>query len=248
MSVTRTSSFFASVRAQPSPAKPPPTITTCVFVVAESISPPASGPDRVTGARLQQFRDDTGPSRLMRRADAAAAVAVEVLVEVQVVAKLAVVLHLGIQRVDLTHAGRVLQKDSRETVRQLLGDLIDGHKMSRAGRTLDLETVPVVVVKLLKRLDDQEVDGKPHRTAPIGVASEEARSRLGRLVVHAKIGAVYREDEWMRVVIARHGAHAVVRQKFVRIEHPLEHRLHSFGGQKRQQPALARAWLVPMCN
>src|SRR5215467_3924475 len=116
MSVTRTPPAFASVRAHPSPAKPPPTITTCVFVVPESIAPPASGLDRVSRARMQQLCDETGPPRLVRCADAAAGVAVEVLVEVDVVAKLAVVLHLGIQRVDLPHAGGVLQKDFRETV------------------------------------------------------------------------------------------------------------------------------------
>src|SRR5215472_10280693 len=118
----------------------------------------------------------------MRRADPPAGVAVEVLVEVDVVAELAVALQLRIQRVDLAFARRVLQKDSCEPVRQLLRDLIDREKPSRAGRTLDLEAVPVIVVKLLKRLDDQEVDRKPHGAAPIGVASEDPRSRLARLV------------------------------------------------------------------
>src|SRR5215831_3217592 len=246
MSVTRTSPAFASARAHPSPAKPPPTITTCAFVVPESISPPASGLDRVSGARLQQLCDEAGPSRLVRRADAAAGVAVEVLVEVDVVAELAVVLHLGIQRVDLAYAGRVLQKDSRETIRQLLRDLIERDTTSRAGRTLDEETVPVIVVELLKRLDEQKVDGKPHRAAPVRVASEESRSRLARLVVDAKIAAIQPEDVWMRLVIPRHRSHTVVRQKLFRIEHPLEHRLHSVDSQERQQPAFASTRLVPM--
>ena len=45
--------------------------------------------------RLQELGDEAGPAGLMRRADAAAGVAVEVLVEQQVVAEVRVGLQLG---------------------------------------------------------------------------------------------------------------------------------------------------------
>src|SRR5215813_5729540 len=104
MSVTRTSSLLASLRAHPSPAKPPPTITTCFFVVLVSTDPPTSAPNRVFGTRLQELGDQTGPSGLVRGPDSTARVAVEVLVEVDVIAELAVLLQLGIERVDLSDA------------------------------------------------------------------------------------------------------------------------------------------------
>src|SRR5262252_361440 len=169
MSVTRTSSLFASVRAQPSPAKPPPTITTCVFVVLVSTDPPASSPNRVSCTLLEQLGDQSRPSGLVRRSDSASRLAVDVLVEVDVVAELAVLLQLRIQRIDLSHARGVFHEDACEPVRQILGHLIDRDEAARARRTLDAKVVPVVVVELLKRLDDQEVDRKPDRTAPVRI-------------------------------------------------------------------------------
>src|SRR6185295_15428299 len=100
MSVTCTSTFLASLRAQPSPAKPPPTITTCLFVVLVSTDPPTSASNRLSGTRLQELGDQPGPSGLVRGADPTARVAVEVLIEVDVVAELAILLQLRIERVD----------------------------------------------------------------------------------------------------------------------------------------------------
>src|SRR5215475_25448 len=125
MSVTRTSSLLASLRAHPSPAKPPPTITTCLFVVLVSNDPPTSAPNRVSRTRMQKLGDQPGPSGLVRNPHYTAGVAVEILVEVQVVTELVILLQPRIERVHLSHAGGILQEDSRETVRQLLRHLID---------------------------------------------------------------------------------------------------------------------------
>src|SRR5262249_12092615 len=152
MSVTRTSSLFASVRAHPSPAKPAPTITTCAVVVLVPTVRPASSPNRVSRTRLEQLGDQPGPSGLVRGSDSASRIAVEVLVEVEVVAELAILLQLRIERIHLSHAGGILQEDPSETVRQLLRHLIDREKTARAGGALDPKVVPVVVVELLQRL------------------------------------------------------------------------------------------------
>src|SRR5262245_1384455 len=144
----KASSLLASLRAHPSPAKPPPTITTCFFVVLVSADPPASVPNRLSGTRLQELGDQPGPSGLVRGSDSTARVAVEVLVEVDVVAELAILLQLGIEHVHLSHAGGILQEDPGETVRQLLRDLIDREKTARAGRAFDAKPIAVVVVKL----------------------------------------------------------------------------------------------------
>src|SRR5262249_13043766 len=131
MSVTRTSSLLASLRAQPSPAKPPPTITTCFFVVLVSTDPPISAPNRVSGTRVQELGDQPGPSGLVRGSDSTARIAVEVFVEIEVVAELAILLQLRIERVHLPHTGGVLQEDSREAVRQLPRHLIDREEATR---------------------------------------------------------------------------------------------------------------------
>ena len=43
---------------------------------------------------------------------------------------------------------------------------------ARAGRTLDLKFIAVVVMKLLQRFDDQEIHREPDGAAPIGIAAE----------------------------------------------------------------------------
>ena len=50
------------------------------------------------------------------------------------------------------------------------------------------EVVAVVVVELLERLDQQVVDREPDRAAPVRVAAEQSRPRLGRLVVDGARG------------------------------------------------------------
>src|SRR5262245_4372798 len=210
MSVTRTSSRLASLRAHPSPAKPPPTITTCFFVVLVSTNPPISATNRVSGTRMQELGDQPGPSGLVRGPDSTADVAVEVLVEVQIVAELTILLQLRIERVHLSHAGGILQEDSRKTVCQLLRHLIDREKTARAGRALDTKAIPVVVVELLQRLNDQEVDRKPDRTAPVRVASKQPRPGLARLVVDDERAAVQPVRVGVIFVVAGYRSHAVV--------------------------------------
>ena len=66
----------------------------------------------------------------------------------------------------------VLHEDPAQPPAELACDVIEGHELARSGRALDLEVVAVVVVKLLQRLDQQIVRGKPDRSAPVRVAAE----------------------------------------------------------------------------
>src|SRR5262249_48056058 len=106
------------------------------------------------GTRLQELGDQPGPSGLVRSSDSTPRIAVEVLVEVQVVAELAIPLQLRIERVHLSHTLGVLQEDSRETVRQFLRHLTEREETARPRRTLDAKAIPVVVVELLQRFND----------------------------------------------------------------------------------------------
>src|SRR5208337_461233 len=66
-------------------------------------------------ARLQQFGDQSGPTGLMRGADAAAGVAVKILVEQHMIAEVLVMLQAWILRVDGALAMRVFEENSGQT-------------------------------------------------------------------------------------------------------------------------------------
>src|SRR3974390_1275342 len=100
-------------------------------------------------------------------------------------------------------------------------------------------------MELLQRLHEQEVDGKPDRTSPVGIPTEESSARLTRLVpddvVHAMCPIVV---GMFRVVLADR-SDTVVAQKLIRIEHALEQALHTMPTYQRQQAAFLHPWLVP---
>src|SRR5580765_247620 len=72
---------------------------------------------------LNQRRDRARPSRLVTGAKTRAVVAVEILVEENVVAPVRVLLEHLRAAVDRTSSGRILEEDACEAVGNLLGDL-----------------------------------------------------------------------------------------------------------------------------
>src|SRR5690349_3167916 len=108
----------------------------------------------------------------MGSADAASAVPVEVFEEQQVVAEMRVVLQARILREHRAMPVLVLEEDARQPCAELFGHIVDRDEVARADRALDLEVIAVIVMELLQRLDDEEVDGKPDRPAPVRVAAE----------------------------------------------------------------------------
>ena len=56
------------------------------------------------------------------------------------------------------------------------------HHLTGTRRALDAEVLAEVVMELLQRLDDEEVDREPDRPAPVRVAAEQAAGRLAWLV------------------------------------------------------------------
>src|SRR5262249_7074274 len=68
------------------------------------------------------------------------------------------------------------------------------HHISGAGRALDFEIVAQVMVKLLKRFDDQVVDREPDGASPVGIAAEQASARFGWLVPDAVVCAVQAQN------------------------------------------------------
>src|SRR5690349_21486725 len=97
----------------------------------------------------------------MGRAQSSAGVAVKILEELNIVAKVRVVLKFVALSEHGSTAQRIAQEDSRQAVRQIAGHLIDRAMHARAARAFDEEFVPVVVMELLQRFNDQKVHGKP---------------------------------------------------------------------------------------
>src|ERR1044071_2116468 len=102
-------------------------------------------------SRFQQLRDQSGPARLVRRADAATAVAAEVFEEQHVVAEVGILLHLRILTEHRTDAALVLEEQAFQSRRELVGDLIEREQLARTCRALNAKIVAVVVMKLLQR-------------------------------------------------------------------------------------------------
>src|SRR5678815_54646 len=146
----------------------------------------------------------------MGRADAASYVPVEILEEQQVVAEMRVVLQSRILREHRAAAVFVLEKDSRQARAELLGHVVDRDEPARADRALDLEVIAVVVMELLQRFDDEEVDREPDRTAPVRVAAEQSRVGLGGQIANTQIHSVDAEEIWLPLVHLRDRSHPVL--------------------------------------
>src|SRR2546427_3350262 len=143
---------------------------------------------RMTGlatALLEQVRHQSRPAGLMARANTGAVVAVEVFVQPDKISPVRVGLELGDASVDRSSPIRPAQENTGQTSGEVSRYVPEGRALTRSGRALDLEAGAVEVVELLKGLDQQVVDGKPDRSAPIGVAAEEARARFRGFVVYA---------------------------------------------------------------
>src|ERR1700747_380155 len=76
------------------------------------------------------------------------------------------------------------EKDPGQPCRNLVGGVVQREELAGAGGALDLEVIPVVVMKLLQRFDQQKIDRKPDRAAPVGVTSKQTAVRFSRLITH----------------------------------------------------------------
>src|SRR5437667_4094518 len=110
----------------------------------------------------------------MTCADAPAGIAVEVLVKQNEIVPVAVGLKFRNVAVDRPLASFIAEEDLRKSARELGGHFPQREHVSGARRELNFEIVAEVVKKLLQRLDEQEVYGKPDRSATVGIPAEQA--------------------------------------------------------------------------
>src|SRR5947209_8140544 len=127
----------------------------------------------------------------------------EVFVEQQVVAEVRIALQLRVVAEDCPPTLLVAQEQPTQSTRQLLRHLFNGDEVAGTARAFDLEVVAVVVMELLQRFDQEIIDREPDRTAPVGVAAEQATIGLGWLIAHGELVAIARED--VRVILVTLG-------------------------------------------
>src|SRR5260370_26265438 len=145
----------------PSPSLPKP------YSHSRSLAGMGSVPHPLAGGLFDAAHDERRPTRLVRSAEPAPAVAVEVFVEPE---HLSPVRILGESRVG-TEAGakaiRIRQEELRQSPAQIARHFQQAHPLSRAGLPLHLERSPVEVMVALQCLDKQIVEGKPDGTPPV---------------------------------------------------------------------------------
>ena len=104
----------------------------------------------IVAARVEEFRDESRPSCLMRCADASTGVAVKVLVEEHEVSEVRIAGQLGVISEDGPFTVFVFEEKSSKPTGELIRHLGKRQVRSRTGGALDLKIVAVVVVKFLQ--------------------------------------------------------------------------------------------------
>src|SRR5689334_4312382 len=114
----------------------------------------------------------------MAGADSRAVIAMEVLIEEQIVAPVGIVAELRGIAENGTAAALVLAEDRHQPGGQLASHFEERHGPAGSRRTVDFEAVPEILVKAQEGADNQDVDREPDRSSPIRIAAEHAGSRL----------------------------------------------------------------------
>src|SRR6266481_9413422 len=117
------------------------------------------GPGR--GAHLQQHCDKPAPAGLVRGAQTATVVAMEIFIKQQVVAKAGSAKPLvGAEHWPLAIVAA--QKDAAQSIDDLLGDFSKAAHASRTHRTLHPKLVAIIAVKPVERFDNQIIERHPY--------------------------------------------------------------------------------------
>src|SRR5262249_42475586 len=135
-------------------------------------------------------RNQGRPPRLMRGAKAGAVVAVKELVKLQRVLPVRIGLERRARPKDGAAARGVRQEETLQTTGQIAAHPRETH--AAASRERHFEIGAERLAELAKRLDEQEIRGKPNRPTPIRVAPLDLRRRVPRFVLHRFAGVLKR--------------------------------------------------------
>src|SRR5204862_6411158 len=104
----------------------------------------------------------------MTRAEPCAVIAMEVLIEQDMVAPVRILLKLLRAAVHWPAPSAVEKEDPRQAIRNLLGNLEEIHQFAGTRRAFDLEAIAVVRVEIQEPSDQAEIDGHPDGAPPVG--------------------------------------------------------------------------------
>src|SRR5579863_534676 len=110
-----------------------------------------------------------------------------------------------------------------------------------AGGKFDGEFVAQIIMESLQRFDQQIVDGEPDRSAPVGIASEQAGLRFGGFVSDAICLSVNLKLVRMVLVKFRDRADAVRGKKLGLIQQFFEYAAEAHRTHQAQQVTLLDA-------
>src|SRR5467141_1720588 len=186
---------------------------------------PGSSPGwltRLLPALGEQLGDHARPARLVAGPEARSVVAVEILVEERHAAPVWIALELLRAAEDWSAAVGAGEEEATQASRDVGSHAPQAHETARAGGARDLEIVAEEVMVLLQRLDDEEVDGKPHGPAPVGFSPKGSGCGLRRIIAHTVFLTAHGDHIGMILVIAGQGANAVRGEKLLLVEHETE--------------------------
>src|ERR1700730_5799826 len=134
---------------------------------------------------LDKVGDQSGPAGLVGCAAAAAVVAVEILVEQNVVLEMGIDLKLFVGAKNRAPSVRTPQKNPEDPTTQLVGNFIETHHGPGSGRAFERKPIPIKLIEAAEILDQQIIDRHPNRPPPIRVTAEQRTVRFSRLVSDA---------------------------------------------------------------
>src|SRR6516165_2757313 len=132
-----------------------------------------------------------------------AVLAVEVLVEQDVVTPVRIFLELLRSSIDRAPAAGVTKKDARQPTTDLFCDFKQVQVPPRAGWTLDFEVGTVKRIHLQQSAYDQPVNRHPNRSAPVRVTAKHASVRLCGKILHLVFLPLKPERKGMIEVLLR---------------------------------------------
>src|SRR6266568_7952716 len=131
-----------------------------------------------------QLRDHIGnqpaPACLVRGAQPASGIAVEVFVEQDVILEMRVRLHLLITAKDGTSSGLIPPENIDQAVAQLVRDLPQRQHLPALYGAFHAIILAEEFAELAQAIDIEIVDRHPDRPAPIGISAEKIAVRFGR--------------------------------------------------------------------
>ena len=175
----------------------------------------------------------------MRRTQARSVVAVEILIEQDVISPVRILLELGRAAVDGAMAVLVPGEDRDHPLGDLAGHAVEGDRLAvRPG--VAGEGRAERLAQSAERLDQEEARREPDRASPVRVPPLDLADGLGRLISDGVAGVLKR----VRLVGLREAADPVRRQEFGLLPHPLGDPLELRLVQDRQGVGL----VIPLVN